>query len=76
MLQGFPRTRGDVPGARFVAVTHPRLPPHTRGCTRHGVSARAFYSASPAHAGMYPMMVARTKNESRFPRTRGDVPRI
>ena len=71
---GFPRTRGDVPQAIVGDGGVYRLPPHTRGCTRHPLPGRGRAAASPAHAGMYPPLGLFQKRGHRFPRTRGDVP--
>ena len=50
---GFPRTRGDAPRNRFPDALAEMLPPHTRGCTGHSMSASSSGGASPAHAGMH-----------------------
>ena len=70
----FPRTRGDVPGPGTRSQILGWLPPHTRGCTRCRAASQPAWSASPAHAGMYPASVRPPRPASRFPRTRGDVP--
>ena len=71
----FPRTRGDVPdGMERVGERH-ELPPHTRGCTSTTMLFLCRFTASPAHAGMYPCRSRAWVFRGRFPRTRGDVPR-
>ena len=74
MLQGFPRTRGDVPYVDRVFDVMERLPPHTRGCTRAPIRPCRTGRASPAHAGMYPGLPRVEPFAGSFPRTRGDVP--
>ena len=72
--QRFPRTRGDVPRRSYRGRPAGRLPPHTRGCTRHPRSPESGFHASPAHAGMYRDLRRLQRKRCSFPRTRGDVP--
>ena len=72
--RGFPRTRGDVPGAHSGHKAASALPPHTRGCTRPAQGRAHRRWASPAHAGMYRRRPGRRWSGTSFPRTRGDVP--
>ena len=71
---GFPRTRGDGPGAALRPDSGSPFPPHTRGWT-HGVVLRvAAPHVSPAHAGMDPGTSFSGVRGNCFPRTRGDGP--
>ncbi len=72
----FPRTRGDAPRPRRRRRRPEPLPPHTRGCTPRRMVRDRVVKASPAHAGMHPLEDARDIASARFPRTRGDAPRI
>ena len=74
--RSFPRTRGDVPPSIVPPNRRSTLPPHTRGCTPRRRPASPRQCASPAHAGMYPPTSASVAASMRFPRTRGDVPRL
>ena len=74
MIEGFPRTRGDVPTVHGTTWPHEMLPPHTRGCTVATLCAASAPVASPAHAGMYPDQLLNVMMIEGFPRTRGDVP--
>ena len=51
----FPRTRGDVPGVRYLRSNDTPLPPHARGCTFGRRRPTQADGASPARAGMYPI---------------------
>ena len=72
--KGFPRTRGDAPHSLRRPHRRKRLPPHTRGCT--GLPRNESYAAraSPAHAGMHPLIAEQLSLKTSFPRTRGDAP--
>ncbi len=72
--RGFPRTRGDVPYELMEVARVYGLPPHTRGCTERRELSRNAFTASPAHAGMYPLARSGPPTSLGFPRTRGDVP--
>ena len=74
VLQGFPRTRGDVPQRGSRGSSRAGLPPHTRGCTPARSRRRVPAVASPAHAGMYLSLRSDHHARAGFPRTRGDVP--
>ena len=74
-LGGFPRVRGDVPGAVVDADSVILFSPRARGCS---VRAQATVRESfvfPACAGMFPCLACRWFRQNRFPRVRGDVPR-
>ena len=70
----FPRTRGDVPYVESIRYWAKGLPPHARGCTAVSGQAARGRAASPARAGMYPIVGSMLILTQRFPRTRGDVP--
>ena len=53
----FPRTRGDVPGVIHGYTPFLLFPPHTRGCTLEVRTCQEQQKVSPAHAGMYPLLV-------------------
>ena len=71
---GFPRPRGDGPLLIGEAHQHQRVSPPTRGwtvaCPGHPRQACGF----PAHAGMDPNELGRSRPDRRFPRPRGDGP--
>ena len=71
---GLPRTRGDGPIKRIVAVEIEPAPPHTRGWTHSGAAQRRDPAGSPAHAGMDPARCTARKAAIWLPRTRGDGP--
>ena len=70
----FPRTRGDGPRTIRCSTAPIRLPPHTRGWTRHRAAAIHVGGASPAHAGMDRSRRRCRQRDGGFPRTRGDGP--
>ena len=72
----FPRTRGDVPVIPDGYDVTSMFPPHTRGCTLDDRLLIKYRPVSPAHAGMYRMVVRLRPGHPGFPRTRGDVPFI
>ena len=73
-FQSLPRSRGDVPLQLFRLFHAIASAPLTRGCspTHHGSVLNAF--VCPAHAGMFPYLVASRQSRSSLPRSRGDVP--
>ena len=73
---GFPRTRGDGPGAGPAIRRECRFPPHARGWTRHGDRWDQGSEVSPARAGMDRRWSAPAARQYGFPRTRGDGPLI
>ena len=72
----FPRTRGDAPEIRRWTAHTPKLPPHTRGCTRNSSGPARRRRASPAHAGMQAVAIDEHGGRLSFPRTRGDAPAV
>ena len=70
----FPRTRGDVPETFTGVSVSSALPPHTRGCTPAPVGRHPPETASPAHAGMYPLQEPVRPPASRFPAHAGMYP--
>ncbi len=71
---GFPRTGGDGPTTKHVAVVVWRLPPHGRGWTQVGGWQPPPGRASPARAGMDPWKATARCGATDFPRTGGDGP--
>jgi len=70
----FPRARGDAPSSISSALTDPRVPPRTRGCTLRRGFLPHLLGGSPAHAGMHPIPRRSPSASCRFPRARGDAP--
>ncbi len=52
------------------------VPPHTRGSSHRAIALEAGSHGSPAHAGIVPYLPLSSTAICRFPRTRGDRPRI
>ena len=71
---GFPRPRGDGPGANVSMLTRDRVSPPTRGWTPVPVRQRADRGGFPAHAGMDLKGGGLHTYCNRFPRPRGDGP--
>ena len=71
---GFPRTRGDGPGAIKLKGISSSFPPHARGWTRTPRPGMGQAGVSPARAGMDPPSGRSPRTDSGFPRTRGDGP--
>src|SRR5690606_24396779 len=71
---GFPRIRGDRPGARGSPLPLPEFPPHTRGSTAVYFRALGTEGVSPAYAGIDRRAAPPGTDRSRFPRIRGDRP--
>ncbi len=75
-----PHTRGWPPKCLPRLATRTRsskaVPPHTRGWPRAGFAAARLLRGSPAHAGMAPKPRSCSTNRKRFPRTRGDGPKV
>ena len=72
----FPRTRGDGPRRRPLPHGFERFPPHARGWTLWVQRLAAVRLVSPARAGMDLGVRRLGADANRFPRTRGDGPRI
>ena len=72
----FPRPRGDGPHCTIKPVLVPRVPPPARGWPRRGSAIHDQAEGSPARAGMAPCKSWSTASKPRFPRPRGDGPRI
>ena len=68
-----PRTRGDHPPSSDVASRVPKSAPHTRGSS--GERPESFVTAEvrPAHAGIIPDLVQRSKHIPGPPHTRGEL---
>ena len=73
---GFPRPRGDGPQPLTPNLFASQVPPPTRGWPRSNAERNAFYAGSPAHAGMAPLAEGLAFLITRFPRPRGDGPRL
>mgnify|MGYP001017099675 CR=1 FL=1 len=71
---GFPRARGDGPGAPDRLALLPGLPPRSRGWTRMATHGRGRAQASPALAGMDRWKRCISELLTGFPRARGDGP--
>ena len=71
---GFPRARGDVPGASGLMGVLGGFSPRTRGCSYSRTYVRSSCSVFPAHAGMFLTTGCAFTSVERFPRARGDVP--
>ena len=71
-----PRPRGDGPHESVSRIQYPPVPPPTRGWPAHEVTDGPHHPGSPAHAGMARGRPPRCSRPSRFPRTRGDGPRV
>ena len=74
--RSFPRTRGDGPLNLAGGRSQTPFPPHTRGWTVVAKVLGELLVVSPAHAGMDPWPCVRAWKRARFPRTRGDEPRV
>ena len=72
----FPRARGDGPPILIGDCQHTTFPPRTRGWTRETIHRITTRAVSPAHAGMDPTHTRPLWRIRRFPRARGDGPRI
>ena len=72
----FPRPRGDGPELGFLAPFFDAVSPPTRGWTPRDDHADLAGRGFPAHAGMDPHHHDRSSLSSRFPRPRGDGPKI
>ena len=72
----FPRVRGDVP--RFFDETSKgaKFSPRARGCSSRKPPDPGEYAVFPACAGMFLWWRSRSRGSGRFPRVRGDVPRL
>ena len=70
----FPRTRGDGPEPGSEFSPEYTLPPHARGWTDAVAFLGSCPVASPARAGMDPLLDVNLRLLRRFPRTRGDGP--
>ncbi len=72
----FPRTRGDAPWSAPGSQSRSTVPPHARGCTQAAPTQPRGELGSPARAGMHPTSPRARPSTARFPRTRGDAPRL
>ena len=72
----FPRARGDAPRGRRSRFAIRSVPPRTRGCAQRGLLGAGAKPGSPAHAGMRPAKADTLSRSGRFPRARGDAPRL
>ena len=72
----FPRIRGDVPSEETPECLASAFSPHTRGCSGSSKLIGRGYQVFPAYAGMFPMYTDQQLFALRFPRIRGDVPRL
>ena len=72
----FPRTRGDGPWCSRPPAPVSRFPPHARGWTLGSSLTKSAVGVSPARAGMDPRWACLRNTLTRFPRTRGDGPRL
>ena len=72
----FPRIRGDVPTEDGKHVLSGEFSPHTRGCSSGHQAGNAPGCVFPAYAGMFPHKHSKNASTRRFPRIRGDVPKV
>ena len=72
----FPRPRGDGPYRHRQIDVGPAVSPPTRGWTRLDLRVPRLHVGFPAHAGMDLVPSGQTNSEARFPRPRGDGPRV
>ena len=70
----FPRARGDRPGMEALDGVLPELPPRSRGSTLVARRVLHIAAASPALAGIDPLLRQCLDCSIRFPRARGDRP--
>ena len=70
----FPRARGDGPSEAIISDAFAALPPRSRGWTSRTDPPGERPAASPALAGMDPMMPSPALAPECFPRARGDGP--
>ena len=75
-VRRFPRPRGDGPERRPLRHTFRRVSPPTRGWTRRRYAGQRPDHGFPAHAGMDPPALPAGAFTDRFPRPRGDGPRL
>ena len=71
---GFPRTRGDGPWKKGKTMNQEKFPPHARGWTPGMGDNGPGGRVSPARAGMGPISSKKGRENTSFPRTRGDGP--
>ncbi len=71
---GFPRARGDRPGAMTRYATRPGFSPRTRGSTQVARCLGSPPEVFPAHAWIDPSIHALFAALRSFPRARGDRP--
>ena len=74
--RGFPRRRGDGPGAYGRLRARRRFPPQARGWTSWLDLLGRCRPVSPAGAGMDPAPPHNPRGRTRFPRRRGDGPSV
>ncbi len=76
IIRWFPRTRGDGPRSAVIRTARRRVPPHPRGWSPAPRAIPAGQPGSPAPAGMVPAHAGCHYRLDRFPRTRGDGPKL
>ena len=76
LIDGFPRPRGDGPRADQLRYLHGQVSPPTRGWTPRCARPRRDRHGFPAHAGMDLEGQLTGVRTVRFPRPRGDGPRV
>ena len=72
----FPRARGDVPCCAHNGCRITTFSPRTRGCSAIKEGREFDGVVFPAHVGMFLAPDLVFYAHLRFPRARGDVPRI
>ena len=73
---GFPRVRGDVPCFRYLRPGEYPFSPRARGCSQAFKLRSRWRLVFPACAGMFLAFDTSALVSIRFPRVRGDVPRL
>ncbi len=76
MDDGFPHTRGDVPGRRPKAVHIRAFSPHAWGCSERRRVRRVPRVVFPTRVGMFRKPHGSPPRRKSFPHTRGDVPTV
>ena len=75
-MMSFPRVRGDVPRGVLLSAPKSLFSPRARGCSFARAYGNRRTTVFPACAGMFRSRATRVTWYSRFPRVRGDVPRM
>ena len=73
---GFPRVRGDVPFYGLHETKKGTFSPRARGCSAQLFQGDPGTGVFPACAGMFRILRPCYRPWRRFPRVRGDVPRV